>query len=97
MVAIFGCVGGLMMRHGTIESPEMMARARHCIEVEDKGDVCEEEKRPFFSTLRKTLEDNNYLVYLVLIVCYQCLNLLMVSSIPYINRFIITPSVQPES
>lgn len=93
LVAIIGCFAGFMMRPGTIESPEMIARAQHCVEEEDGSN----QKRPFFSTLRKTLKDKNYLVYLILIVCYQCLNLLMVSSIPYLNRFIITPTVEPES
>lgn len=97
LVAIIGSFAGFMMRPGTIESPEMMTRASHCIEEEEISDLCEEEKRPFFSTLRKTLKDKNYVAYLILIVCYQCLNLLMVSSIPYLNRFIITPTVTPES
>ncbi|MHA1112307.1 MAG: MFS transporter [Promethearchaeota archaeon] len=97
LVAIIGCFAGFMMRPGTIESPDMIARAKHCIEEEERGELCEEEKRPFFSTLRKTLKDKNYVAYLILIVCYQCLNLLMVSSIPYLNRFIITPTIEPES
>ena len=44
------------------------------------------------------LKDRNYVAYLILIVCYQCLTLLMVGSIPYMNRFLLKPApVEPES
>jgi Na+/melibiose symporter-like transporter len=98
-VAVLGIIFGSMMWNGTIESPDMISRIQHTIEEEEEeiGNKYKEEKHPFFATLRKTIKDKNYVAYLILIVCYQCLVLLMVSSIPYLNRFLITPTIEPES
>jgi len=92
ITSIVGIGFGMLMWWGTIEPPEMIDRTEHCVDeiIHEKEEVREEEKYPLFSTLKTAFKDKNYMSYLILIVCYQCLTLMMVGSIPYLNRFIIT-------
>ncbi len=99
VVAIVGVGLGMFIAPGTKEPPDMIEREEHCVEekIHDENEHCEEEKYPFLATLKVSLKDKNYVAYLILIVCYQCLTLLMVGSIPYLNRFVIQPGpVEPE-
>lgn len=97
-ISVVGIAFGMLMGPGTKEPPDMIERAEFCVEEEIEHEKCKNEKSPFFDTLRKILRDKNYVAYLILIVCYQCLVLLMVGTIPYLNRFILKPApVEPES
>ncbi len=80
-VCIIG-LGVLLIQIPGLKETKIM---RERLEIQSKQSPPES----FFKLLKKAIRQRNFLAYLIIYLCYQSCNVLMTSSIAYVNRFIL--------
>ncbi len=80
IVALIGIISVILQLPGMRETTEMKERA---VLLQNQPKI------PFFHLLRRALKHRNFVAYLVLYMSYQTVNVLISSSLPYFNQFVL--------
>ena len=80
IAALIGIMSVILQLPGIRETPEMKERA---ILLQSQPKI------PFFQLLRRAMKHRNFMAYLALYMSYQTVNVLISSSLPYFNQFIL--------
>lgn len=89
IIAAIGIVSLIIQIPGIKETPEMIERV---MRVDAK-----KEQEPFIKVLKQAVKQRSFLAYLLIYLCYQSCSILMMGSVPYVNRFILEGDSDQES
>ncbi|MBD3255038.1 MAG: MFS transporter [Candidatus Lokiarchaeota archaeon] len=85
VVSVIGFLIALLSLHGMREDEELIERQLKTIEQQG-------EKESFFQILKYALKDKNYVVYILVSLGHAVLTVMILSSLPYWNKYIIGSS-----
>ncbi len=92
IIMIIGLISIFLMIPGIRENQAMIDRALQLASEKDK----EEEKESFWKVLRFALKQRNFIAFVIAYTCWQILVVVMVSSIPYVNQYILKQPASSE-
>jgi len=85
IVSIIGFVVGLLSLHGMKENKELIERQLRILEEQ-------KEKESFWQVLKFAIKEKNFVVYIFVSLGHAVLTIMMLSSLPYWNKYIIGSS-----